>query len=265
MSQILNLSAYRFVPLLDPAHWRERVLAQAQSRDLRGTVLLATEGINLFLAGEQAPVRDFWGWLTSEEPFAHWHAKESWSQRVPFKRLRVKVKTEIIRMNEPAIAPASGRAAAVDALTLSRWLDAGVDDAGRALVMLDTRNAFEVDQGRFRGACDWRLNKFSDFTQALQTHARALHGKTVVTYCTGGIRCEKAALLMQRIGLKDVLQLDGGILKYFELAGGRHFEGDCFVFDERVALDDTLRPATAPHTALHTAPDIASPTQSPAA
>ena len=107
---------------------------------------------------------------------------------------------------------------------------------------LDTRNAFEVDHGRFRGARDWRIGKFSEFPQALAAHRGELEGKTVVSYCTGGIRCEKAALLMAEAGIANVLQLDGGILKYFEDTDGKHFEGDCFVFDARATLNDTLTP-----------------------
>jgi UPF0176 protein len=161
---------------------------------------------------------------------------------VPFGKLLVKVKREIIRMNHPTIRPQAGRAPSVDAQTLARWLDAGVDDTGREVVTLDTRNAFEVDQGRFQGAHDWRIAKFSEFPQALLAHRAELEGKTVVSYCTGGIRCEKAALLMQDAGMSNVWQLDGGILKYFEETGGAHFDGDCFVFDEREALNDTLAP-----------------------
>jgi UPF0176 protein len=113
-----------------------------------------------------------------------------------------------------------------------------VCDEGRPVVMLDTRNGFEVDAGAFAGALDWRLARFSDFPAAVQTHAAELQGKTVVSYCTGGIRCEKAALWMQQAGIPHVLQLDGGILRYFEdVPGAPHWQGQCFVFDERVALD----------------------------
>ena len=143
-------------------------------------------------------------------------------------------------MNEPAIRPADERARAVDAPTLARWLDRGHDDAGRPIAMLDTRNAFEVAQGRFRGAIDWRLSKFSEFPQALLAHRPQLAGKTIVSYCTGGIRCEKAAIFMTNAGVDNVLQLDGGILKYFEEIGSRHFDGECFVFDGRTAVDASL-------------------------
>ena len=115
-----------------------------------------------------------------------------------------------------------------------------VASLGRGRVLLDTRNAFEGDYGRFNGALDWRLARFSDFPGALQDWRADLAGKTVVNYCTGGIRCEKAALWMRQEGIDNVVQLDGGILRYFEVNGAAHFEGSCFVFDERTALDGTL-------------------------
>ena len=240
MKSILNISAYKFVGLSDTAAWRESIRSRAHRHGLKGTVLLADEGINLFIAGAEIPVRGFLAWLTAHGVFNGLPTKESWSDAVPFGRLLVKLKPEIIRMNHPTIKPQNQRAAAVDAKTLARWLSTGMDDAGRAVVTLDTRNAFEVDHGRFKGAIDWRLDKFSEFPQALLAHRAELEGKTVVSYCTGGIRCEKAALLMRAAGVADVLQLDGGILKYFEEAGGQHFEGNCFVFDAREALSDTL-------------------------
>ncbi len=240
MTPILNISAYKFVGLSDMARWRESIRSQAESKSLKGTVLLAEEGINLFVAGAAPGVHAFLAWLRSHEVFTDLPAKESWSEVAPFGKLLVKVKPEIIRMNHPTIRPQAQRAPAIDAQTLARWLRTGVDDAGREVVTLDTRNAFEVDHGRFRGAIDWRIDKFSDFPAALGGHRAELDGKTVVTYCTGGIRCEKAALLMAQAGVAHVLQLDGGILKYFEEAGGEHFEGDCFVFDDRHTLNDTL-------------------------
>jgi UPF0176 protein len=243
VKSILNISAYKFVSLDGTARWRESIHSHAQAQSLKGTVLLADEGINLFVAGAEEKLRGFLAWLTSHAVFADLPVKESWSDGVPFGRLRVKVKPEIIRMNHPTIRPQTARAPAVDARTLARWLDAGIDDTGREVVLLDTRNAFEVDRGRFRGAHDWRLRKFSEFAQALPVHRAEFEGKTVVSYCTGGIRCEKAALLMAEAGMPNVLQLDGGILKYLEETGGEHFEGDCFVFDEREALNGALAPA----------------------
>ena len=210
------------------------------SRQLKGTILLAPEGINLFLAGEPEAVEDFFQWLRAQDGMAGLGGKKSWSAEQPFGKLLVKVKREIIRMNHLAIAPADGRAPAVLPTDLQRWLAQGHDDQGQALVMLDTRNAFEVGHGKFVGALDWDLEKFSEFPQAAREHLGDLQGKTVVSYCTGGIRCEKAAIYLRELGLTDVYQLDGGILQYFEDTGGAHFEGDCFVFDERVALAPDL-------------------------
>lgn len=236
----LNAAAYRFVELGDPAALRDRLFARAQALGLRGTVLLAAEGINLNVAGDADRVHTWLAELQADARFAALDIKTSTSEAVPFKRLIVKVKREIIRMNQPQIRPQAQRAPAVDAETLSRWLDQGSDDAGQPVVMLDTRNGFEVDAGGFEGAIDWRINRFSDFPAALEAHRGELAGRTVVTYCTGGIRCEKAALAMADAGVENVLQLDGGILRYFEQAGGKHFKGHCFVFDARETLNDTL-------------------------
>ena len=145
-------------------------------------------------------------------------------------------------MDHPTIRPAAHRAPSVDAKTLQRWLDCGHDDEGRSVVMLDTRNDFEVKVGKFKNATQWNIQKFTQFPEAVISHRESLLNKTVVSYCTGGIRCEKAALYMHEVGLNNVLQLDGGILKYFEETDSRHWEGECFVFDEREALGPDLSP-----------------------
>lgn len=243
MNAILNISAYQFVPLPDAHTLRDLLLQRAQALQLKGTILLAEEGINLFLAGPAWYVRGFIAQLQGDARFAAIAPKESWSEKQPFKKMQVKVKREIIRMDHPTIRPAEGRAPAVTAATVKRWLDQGHDDAGRPVVTLDTRNAFEVDAGSFVGAIDWRISKFTEFPQAVREHMAELQDKTVVSFCTGGIRCEKAAILMQGLGLPHVYQLEGGILKYFEEVGGAHYQGGCFVFDERRAVDAQLRAA----------------------
>jgi UPF0176 protein len=243
---ICNIAAYKFTRLDDPDALAAALQDRALALNLKGTVLLAQEGINLFLAGSESGIRAFVDALTTDPRFAGLETKTSWSAGQPFRKLRVKVKPEIIRMNHPAIQPASGRAPAVDAATLKRWLDAGQDDGGREVVTLDTRNAFEADVGTFRNAIDWRIGKFTEFPAALQAHKDELAGKTVVSFCTGGIRCEKAAILMREAGVENVWQLDGGILKYFEDAGHAHFNGECFVFDERRAVDASLQPQASP-------------------
>ena len=239
---VLNIAGYRFVPLDGLPALRLRLFNAAQALGLLGTVLLASEGLNLCLAGAPAGIATWLALLRADPRFADLATQHSRSASQPFQRLKVKIKREIIRMDQPAIAPVAGRAPAVDAPTLARWLHQGADDAGRPLKLLDTRNDFEVQAGAFDGALDWRLRKFSDFPAALAAHRDELEGHTVVSYCTGGIRCEKAALVMQALGLAHSYQLDGGILKYFEatagLAPGWH--GRCFVFDERAGLDTAL-------------------------
>ncbi len=241
----LNLSAYRFVRLDELGALRQRIFDAGLDAGLKGTVLLAEEGINLFVAGAPDAARAWLASLRADPRFAALDAKESLSATLPFRRLKVKVKREIIRMNQAQVRPAAGRAPALDAATLARWLDAGHGDAGRPIAMLDTRNGFEVDAGAFDGALDWRLAKFSDFPAAAAARRDALDGRTVVTYCTGGIRCEKAALALRSAGVENVWQLDGGILRYLEQAGGRHWHGRCFVFDERESLDADLASGAA--------------------
>ena len=244
MNNVLNISSYLFVPLPDAHELQPRLQERAVAMGLKGTILLAEEGINLFLAGPAEAVRGFIAALKAEdERFAPLEPKESWSDSQPFRKMLVKVKREIIRMDHPAIRPAGGRAPAVDPQTLRRWLEAGHDDEGRPVVTLDTRNDFEVDAGAFKDTIDWRITKFTEFPPALRAHKAELAGKTVVSYCTGGIRCEKAAILMQDEGLDHVYQLEGGILKYFEETDGAFYDGGCFVFDERRAVGADLSAA----------------------
>jgi UPF0176 protein len=240
--QILNIAAYKFMALERLPQLQAALLEALQMRAIKGTVLLAGEGINLFLAAGRSEIDEFLAWLRGDVRFQDLQTKESWSSAQPFRKLQVKIKNEIIRMNHPAVQPSAGRAPAVDAATLKRWLDSGHDDSGRPVVTLDTRNAFEVDVGTFKNAIDWRIDKFTEFPQALLAHLDNLQGKTVVSFCTGGIRCEKAALFMQESGITHGYQLDGGILKYFEKNGHAHFEGECFVFDERRSVDAALMP-----------------------
>ena len=152
----------------------------------------------------------------------------------------IKLKNEIIRMNHPAIRPEEGRAHFIKPKKLQEWLDRGTDDLGRPVVMIDTRNEFEVDYGTFENALHFNIEKFTQFPKAITAHKEALADKTLVSFCTGGIRCEKSGLYMREIGLQHSYQLEGGILKYFEEVGSAHYKGTCFVFDEREALEPTL-------------------------
>lgn len=245
MKSMLNVAAYHFTPLADPARLADQLREAATQAGLKGSILVAPEGINLFLSGEEAGVRDLIAMLRSLSGLEGLQAKYSWSTQVPFARLKVKLKPEIISFRRPQATPlaAGERAPAVDPGTLARWLgQGGRDDQGRPLVLLDTRNAQEVGHGTFAGALTLPIARFTELPEALAPHREGLRDSTVVSFCTGGIRCEKAALWMRQEGMDNVLQLEGGILGYFEQVGGQGYEGRCFVFDGRVALDPQLRP-----------------------
>ena len=239
---ILNAAAYHFVPVADPDALAADLRSWAEDGTLRGTALVAVEGLNLFLAGEDAAIHGFFERLRSDARFAGLRVKYSRSRSQPFARLKVKVKREIISFRRDDASPLGGRAPDVAPSALARWLAQGHDDAGRRVVLLDTRNRQEVEYGTFAGAMTLPIDRFTDLPAAVEAHRDALADATVVSFCTGGIRCEKAALWMQEAGMDNVLQLDGGILGYFEQVGGQGYEGRCFVFDERVALDPELRP-----------------------
>lgn len=247
--QTVNIAAYKFVGIPKPAEWQPVIKERCDQLHLKGTVLLATEGINLFLAGKRESIDEFLKFLQGDDffggRFSVLDIKESFSSNQPFKKMVVRVANEIITMRHPMIRPEDSRAPHVDAETLKKWLDQGHDDEGRELVLLDTRNDFEVEMGTFQNALNLDIEKFSDFPDAIGTTMskaeNSLNDKTIVSFCTGGIRCEKAALYLQEKGHPKVFQLDGGILRYFEDVGGAHWQGECFVFDERVSLDPGLK------------------------
>ena len=235
MPAILNIATYRFVAIDDPAALKAVLLPRAQALGLKGTILLAPEGINAFIAGAETAVRSFLASFDDDSRFAGLNVKESWSDAVPFTRLKIKLKQEIVTFRQPGLNPVSNPAPAMTAIELKRRLDAGED-----IVLLDTRNDVEVAKGTFKNAAFWGNRNFTEFADVARLHVDELRNKTVVSFCTGGIRCEKAAPFLRSLGAENVFQLQGGILRYFEEVGRDHYDGDCFVFDERTAVDSTL-------------------------
>lgn len=235
---IANIAAYKFVDLPESclSDLRETLETKSQVHNLKGTILLAREGINLFLAGEKSDIDGFWDALTGMIEFSDLTYKISFSARQPFRRLRVKIKSEIIPSGESDIHPATFKAERLSPKELQQWLD-----EKRDVTLLDTRNDFEVTLGTFEQARSLNIGLFRAFASALERADADLKNKPIVIFCTGGIRCEKAAPLMAQNGFREVYQLEGGILKYFEECGDRHFTGECFVFDDRIALDSDLR------------------------
>ena len=226
---VLNVAFYRFTPMPELSILRRELRLRAVELGLKGTILLAPEGINGFLAGERGAVRQFLDELCARIPaLGGMPVKESHSDAIPFQRMLVKLKREIIASPGPITQPPARR---VEPSELKRWLD-----ENRELVLLDTRNDYEVKHGTFAGAVDLNLRTFRQFGERARELPPSVKEKTVVMFCTGGIRCEKATALAEELGFRDVYQLEGGILRYFEECGRAHYEGECFVFDERVAL-----------------------------
>ncbi len=238
--QFINLAGYKFVSLDGLDDLKALLDRRCRELDLKGTILLSFEGINVVLAGSEEATTEFQTLIHADPQLADLRFKRSVSAYQPFDRMMVKIKKEIITLRMPGVDPAKERAPAVAPVELKRWLD-----EGREVVLLDTRNAFEVDAGTFDNALDLRLSSFGQFAQAADALDPSLKDKTIVTFCTGGIRCEKAAPVLLGKGFRNVFQLDGGILKYFEECGDAHFQGRCFVFDQRVALDGNLEPEVA--------------------
>lgn len=228
----MNVSAYQFVALNDLLQLRDQLKQQCLAFSLKGTILLSSEGINFNLAGKVKNMQQFQSFLAELPYFNPFAFKESHSADIPFRRLLVKVKKEIITYRHPEVNPLDQRAPVVAPQILKQWLD-----EQRDIILVDTRNDYEIKFGTFRDAVHFNLNDFSAFPEASSNFNPI---KPVVTFCTGGVRCEKAALSLQKQGIKEIYQLDGGILNYFKQCGDAHYEGECFVFDERVSLDSKL-------------------------
>jgi len=235
-AEVINLSCYQFAPLKGLEELRLSLQEGAKANGLKGTILLAPEGINFFLAGTREQLAAVLAIIRAVPGLAGIQPKESPSSEQPFKRMLVKIKKEIIAFGVEGVDPARRPAAKISPRQLKQWLD-----EGRPVTLLDTRNDYEIRMGTFKGAVVPQIWNFRDFPAAVEKLPAELKTQPVVMFCTGGIRCEKAGPFMAMQGYTDVLQLDGGILKYFEECGGAHYDGECFVFDERVGVGPDLR------------------------
>jgi UPF0176 protein len=242
----LNLATYRFVDLHQLDALRDQFLAWGELLNLKGTVLLAEEGINAFLSCGLEPFEQLQTFVNEDLRLRDLDWKQSWSTTPSFKRWKVKIKPEIITFRKDGIKPSAQRAPAVSPLTLKRWLDCGHDDDGLPVRLLDTRNDFEVAQGTFEGALDPNIQKFSELPDWIARQDESLKQERIVSFCTGGIRCEKSALYMADLGFQHVSQLEGGILRYFEEVGQDHWQGNLFVFDERRGVHGNLKSIQEP-------------------
>jgi UPF0176 protein len=236
VTSILNIAAYQFLRLTDLRALRARLQTLCKDANLKGTILLSPEGINLFVAGEASGIDLLLGELRSWPGLDALQPKFSETDHQPFRRMLVRLKKEIIAFGVEGIDPARRTSPKLSAKELKRWLD-----EGRPLTLLDTRNDYEVKLGTFKNALAIGIDHFREFPQGVARLSPELKKQPIVMFCTGGIRCEKAGPYMEREGFESVFQLDGGILKYFEECGGEHYDGECFVFDQRVGLDPSLQ------------------------
>ncbi|MFM8270649.1 MAG: sulfurtransferase [Pseudomonadota bacterium] len=232
---IVNISSYLFADLKNLKTLRQELITLCESQKLKGTILLSTEGINLFVAGPDESIEILVSFLRKVPSLKNLKPKYSRSSHQPFNRMLVKIKKEIIAFGIENLDPANKPAPKVSAKQLKQWLD-----EGRPLTLLDTRNDYEIKLGTFKNAIDPNIKTFREFPRFVETLPEKLKDEPVVMFCTGGIRCEKAGPFMEKMGYKNIFQLDGGILKYFEEVGSAHYEGDCFVFDGRVGVDPAL-------------------------
>lgn len=233
----INISAYKFIALpsetLVPL--KAALLENTANWGIKGSILLSTEGINLFVAADPQAITRFTDYLNAIPEFSDLTYKRSESDHIPFKRMRVRIKEEIICMNRPEIEPEKQTAPYIEPEELKQWYA-----EHRDMVVLDTRNTYEFEVGTFDQAVQLDIEHFNHFPAAVAKLPPEMKDKPIVTFCTGGIRCEKAAAYLLQQGFKNVWQLKGGILNYFEQCGGDYFQGNCFVFDERRAVDANL-------------------------
>jgi UPF0176 protein len=233
--KISNITGYKFIPITDRKLLQGKIQKHSNKLGLKGTVLISEEGLNFSIAGEHKAIQDFIKFLRSDKRFSEIDIKTTYNDYQPFRKMLVRIKKEIISMGIDEIDPFTFTGEKITPKELQDKLNNNED-----IVLLDTRNEYEVRLGTFEDAVDLNLDSFRDFPNKIMSFDQKMKNKEIVMFCTGGVRCEKASALMLKNGFKNVKQIDGGVIKYFEDTGGSYWNGDCFVFDDRVALDKNL-------------------------
>lgn len=228
---------YKFVSLPDYRDLREPLLDECLAADVSGTLLLAHEGVNGTIAGAAAGIDRVLSYLRSDARLADLECKTSEHSDRPFYRMKVKLKREIVTMGEPGIDPTREVGQYVKPADWNRLIE------DPEVLLIDTRNDYEVAIGSFQGAVDPATTNFREFPEYVRNNIDPRRHKKVAMFCTGGIRCEKASAFMLREGFEEVFHLEGGILKYLEEVPAEDslWQGECFVFDNRVAVDHQLQ------------------------
>jgi UPF0176 protein len=233
---IVVAALYKFVSLPDYRELQAPLLSFSQSQEIKGTLLLAQEGINGTIAGYRQQIDAVLAFLRADSRFADLEHKESYTETPPFERMKVRLKKEIVTLGLPEINPSEKVGIYVEP---EAWNDL---ISNPEVTVIDTRNDYEVTIGTFKGAENPQTQTFRDFPQYVKQHLDSSKQKKVALFCTGGIRCEKASSYLLSQGFEEVYHLKGGILKYLEAVPPEEslWEGECFVFDERVAVGHGL-------------------------
>ena len=224
-----NILFYKYAKISDKDTFREELFGLAKSLELLGTILVADEGINGCLTGDETDIDDFKIGLRSNKLFSDIEFKEGITSGHNFRRLSVRLREEIVTSKFGV--DAYDAAQYIEPMELKKILDDGGD-----VVLLDARNDYEHKIGKFRNALTLPIGNFRELPEKI-AQLKELKDKKVITYCTGGVRCEKASALLKENGFSEVYQLHGGILNYGKEIGNAHWEGKCFVFDTRGAVD----------------------------
>ena len=234
LNQITNIAGYRFVDLSDRDELRQPFRDITAKLDLKGTILLSKNGINFFLAGTQEAIDNYVAFLNKDQRFKDIPLHISFTEYQPFRRMLVRLKKEIIALGMDEIRPAEHKGQYIEPMEFKQWLD-----EGKEVMVLATRNDYELRLGTFENAIDLDIKSFRQFPNAIEK-LKQNKSTPVVMFCTGGIRCEKASVVMENKGWENVYQIKGGVLGYFKETGGAHWNGDCFVFDQRVSIGKDL-------------------------
>jgi len=234
--EFLNVAGYKFEPLENLDSLIPKFQNKCDELGLKGSVYLSPNGINFSIAGTEEDVDTYIKFMEEHSRFRDIPLKKTFSETQPFRRMKVRLKKEIISLGRDDINPKELTGDYISPRQLFEIYEKKED-----VIVLDTRNEYETRVGLFENAIDLQLDTFRDFPSAIETLPEEYKDKQIVMYCTGGIRCEKASAVMMKAGFSDVKQLEGGVLDYFKETGGAYWNGDCFVFDERVALDKELK------------------------
>lgn len=231
---------YKFVALPDCAAKQADILTYCQQQGIKGTILLAQEGINGTISGSRTAIDAVLAFLKTDARLADLEPKESIANESPFERLKVKIKPEIVTLGKPEINPAKATGTYVNAQEWNQLI------TNPDVIVIDTRNEYEVSIGTFHKAANPQLDSFHEFPNYVERHLDPAKHQKVAMFCTGGIRCEKASAYLLQQGFQEVYHLKGGILKYLEEVPAEEslWQGECFVFDERIAVKHGLEPGS---------------------